>query len=93
MLYYLIVYCLIYNLSDIQPTGSLANKGLMGASCVPIIGGFEGLGDPELDAQHVTPNTMHTATQQESQNKDEGSESSIVKPTEKSTTSGYPFWP
>ena len=93
MLYYLIMYCVIYNLSDIQPTGSVANKVLMGASCVIVNGGFEGLGDPELDAQHVTPNTMHTATQQESHIKDEGSESSKVKPTEKSTTSGYPFWP
>lgn len=92
-LYFLIMSFLIFNLRDIQPTGSLANKVLRGASCVIIIGGFEGLGDPELDAQHVSRNTMHTATQQESHNKEADSESSKVKPPEKSTTSGYPYWP
>lgn len=36
-----------------------------------IIGGFEGLGDPELDTQHVSPNTMRTFNSSKFKEKDE----------------------
>jgi len=35
-------------------TSSWANKALIGASCVIVRGGFEGLGDPDLDTQQET---------------------------------------
>jgi hypothetical protein len=49
----LVLFCLInYN----KLPGFLANKTVMGATCVIVRGGFEGLGAPELDETHVTPN-------------------------------------
>ena len=44
------------------------NKHIIGASCVIVTGGFEGLGDPVLDEQHETPkatrrlNSSHSIT-------------------------------
>ena len=48
----IVLFCLInYN----KLTGSLAKKAIMGATLVKVCGGFEGLGETDLDAQHETP--------------------------------------
>lgn len=43
----------------------------MGASGINIKGGFEGLGDTELDTQHVSPITMHRFNNSKLKEKDE----------------------
>ena len=43
----------------------------MGASGITIKGGFEGLGDTELDTQHVSPITMHRFNNSKLKEKDE----------------------
>ncbi len=48
----LIVLFILFNYTKL--TGSWANKALMSATCVIVHGGFEGLGDPDLDAQQET---------------------------------------
>jgi hypothetical protein len=62
----LIVFVVLINCN--KHSGSLANKIVKGASCVRVQGGFEGLGDPDLDAPHETQkttrklNSSHSAT-------------------------------
>jgi len=48
----LIVLLILFNYTKLS--GSWTNKALMGATCVIVHGGFEGLGDPDLDAQQET---------------------------------------
>lgn len=89
----------------------------MGASCIVIKGGFEGLGDPELDEEYITQKSRREpfpelTRQHEKLSRDFSvtltrlnpevyavpepypAEGSYAKPsTERSATSGYPFWP
>jgi hypothetical protein len=71
-LYLLIYFCIFiqYRLKQ-----SILNKTIMGATIIRIIGGFEGLGDPELDEQHESQKPMRASfleqiTQQVSHSKD-----------------------
>lgn len=48
----LMVLFILFNYTNLR--GSWANKALMGAACVIVHGGFEGLGDPDLNAQQET---------------------------------------
>jgi hypothetical protein len=54
----LLIYFVLFNKNKLKQ--SILNKPIMGASCVIVKGGFEGLGDPEMDEQHVTPKPMRT---------------------------------
>jgi len=65
ILFNLIVLLLLFNYNKLS--GSVARKALMGATCVIVRGGFEGLGDPDLDAQQETAkprrmNSSHSPT-------------------------------
>jgi hypothetical protein len=68
ILFNLILLFFFFNYNKLS--GPLANKAIMGATCVIVRGGFEGLGDTELDEHHTTPKPIRTAMQQESPNKD-----------------------
>ena len=52
ILFNLIVLFFLFNSNKLR--GSLTNKIVMGASCVRVSGGFDGLGDSDLNAQHET---------------------------------------
>jgi hypothetical protein len=67
ILFNLILLFCLFNYNKLK--GPLARKAVMGATCVIVRGGFEGLGDPALDENHTTPKSIHTAMPQESQNK------------------------
>lgn len=54
MLFNFIVLFFFFLLNFNKLSGSFKNKAVMGASCVIVRGGFEGLGDPDLDSQHET---------------------------------------
>lgn len=45
---------LFFLINSNKLSGSLATKVVMGATCITVRGGFEGLGDPDLDAQAGT---------------------------------------
>lgn len=108
VLWHLLIYLVVLNKIRLK-LSIFNNKPIFWASTIIIKGGFEGLGDPELDELHETSKPLRTATQQEIKNKDSSGsnpwlnlevnavpvppEGSNAKPTEKSTTSGYPFWP
>jgi hypothetical protein len=64
---------ILFFLFNYKLTGPLAKKAIIGATCVRVRGGFEGLGDPELDEHHTTPKPIRTAMLQESKNKDTSS--------------------
>lgn len=57
ILYNLIVLFCFFNYNKLS--GYLPNKAVMAATCVIVRGGFEGLGEPGLDAQHETHNATH----------------------------------
>lgn len=67
ILFNLILLFFLFNYNKL--TGPLAKKAVMGATCVIVRGGFEGLGDPALDENYTTPKSIRTAMPQESQNK------------------------
>jgi hypothetical protein len=56
---YLFLYFAIFIQYKLKLSRPILNKPMMGASGIIIKGGFEGLGDPELESQHVSP-TMRT---------------------------------
>jgi hypothetical protein len=55
---YLLIYFVLFNKNKLKQ--SILNKPIMWASCLIVRGGFEGLGDPELETQHVNPQPLRT---------------------------------
>lgn len=102
VLLFLLIYFVLFNKNILKQ--SILNKPIMGATCIIIKGGFEGLGDPELDEHHVTQKPKHlTFIEQTKQSVTHSIEisagpyppeaSNAKHSKETSTNSGYPFWP
>lgn len=68
---FLLIYFCIFILCNMKLHLSILNKSMLGASCIIVKGGFEGLGDPELDTQHVSTNPMRGFNSSKFQEKDE----------------------
>jgi hypothetical protein len=95
VLLFLLIYFGMFIIYKLKISVPILNKSIMGATCVIIKGGFEGLGDPELDENHVTQKHMRETfleqtTQQVSHSKDNSTTFTRLNPEVNVIPVSYP---